>query len=76
MASPRARTLPVSTKRKHRYADLPPHAEATYKVAHGVDVKLSVFPAFGYAGPPVPASRRGFTGGAPWVLWFHGGGFL
>jgi len=72
------RPLPKITKRKHRYADLPPHDDRVYKVADGVNLQLRVFPAFGYQGPDVGATRKGSWGekGAPWVLYFHGGGFL
>ncbi|KAL1406575.1 hypothetical protein Q8F55_008281 [Vanrija albida] len=39
-----------------------PHVDRVYKTAHGVDIPLRIWPA------PEP------TG--PWLLWFHGGGFV
>jgi hypothetical protein len=48
-----------------------------YKDVDGVSVRLRVFPAFGYSGPDVGATKKGgWEKGAPWVLWLHGGGFL
>jgi hypothetical protein len=73
-----ARQLPVTKTRKHRYAALPPHADRVFKVAHGVKVQLRVFPAFGYEDTDGVSTAPVDWGpkGAPWLLWFHGGGLL
>lgn len=41
----------------------PGFSDHVYKVAHGVEIPLRIWPA--------PSGKRD----APWLLWFHGGEF-